>query len=64
MTWKAFSHRAISFQMELALLMSMADITNQSLSLRVLIKMGSHYQSIQVGLLTASYLEISHWNIQ
>ena len=64
MTWKAFSHRAISFQMELALLMSMADITNQSLSLRVLIKMSSHCQSIQVGLLTASYLEISHWNIQ
>lgn len=38
MTWKAFSHRVISFQMELAMLMSMADITNQSLSLRVLIK--------------------------
>lgn len=36
MTWKAFRHRAINFPVELALLMSTADITNRSLSLRVL----------------------------
>lgn len=41
------------FLMELALVVSMADITNQYPCLRVLTKTDSHYQSIQVGLLAA-----------